>query len=192
MSDIDRSSANLTRRAIVAYQAGRPESARELLGEAIQADPANELAWLWMAALAHKNEEKRYCLDRALEINPAGAARDALAELVGVRPVVPTYVAAMDDLPLPKEITEEQGKQIRSSYQWRWLWLAGAGAALLAGFLVFVKPQLETPNDNFPQANTNRGNAYLRQGRIDLAIADFRQAGETPVDALLFSGAAWR
>ena len=84
MSATIQSSINLTRRAIVAYQAGRPEAARELLGDALQLDPANELAWIWLAALAHKPEEKRYCLERACELNPEGAARDALVELAGV------------------------------------------------------------------------------------------------------------
>jgi tetratricopeptide (TPR) repeat protein len=37
---------------------------------------------------------------------------------------------------------------------------------------------------DFPQAHTNRGNAYLRTRRLDLAIADFRQAGQNPVGGL--------
>ena len=44
-------------------------------------DRPRRMAWLWLAALAHKDEEKRYCLDRALELNPEGAARDALVDL---------------------------------------------------------------------------------------------------------------
>ena len=104
MSEASQTSLNLTRRAILAYQAGHPETARELLAEAIQDDPQNELAWLWLAALAHTNHDKRYCLERALEINPKGPARDALVALGDVTPTVPTYVAGADQLPRPDEI----------------------------------------------------------------------------------------
>lgn len=38
---------------------------------------------------------------------------------------------------------------------------------------------------DFPQAYTNRGNAYLRIGHFDLAIADFRQAGQNPLGRLV-------
>lgn len=139
-----QSSTNLTRRAIVAYQAGRPEAARELLGEALQLDPANELAWIWLAALAHKAEEKRYCLERACELNPEGAARDALVELAGVASVPPAYVAPVEELPLPKEITREQGRQpTRTRLSRRWL----LAVALLALVLVAAVARLATARD---------------------------------------------
>ncbi len=144
MSATIQSSTNLTRRAIVAYQAGRPEAARELLGEALQLDPANELAWIWLAALAHRPEEKRYCLERACELNPEGAARDALVELAGVGSIPPAYVAPVEELPLPREITKETGRRPAArKLPRRWL----AAGALLALILVVIAARLATARD---------------------------------------------
>jgi hypothetical protein len=44
-------------------------------------------------------------------------------------------------------------------------------------------PALKIQPD-FPQAHANRGNAYLRLRRFDLAFADFRQGGANPVRTL--------
>jgi ABC-type branched-subunit amino acid transport system substrate-binding protein len=137
-------SANLTRRAIVAYQAGRPEPARELLAEAIHADPNNELAWLWLAALAHKAEEKRYCLERALDLNPEGPAHDALATMAGVTPLAPAYVAPIAELPLPKEISSEQGRTAPRRGPWLW---AVAALALLGGLALLAWLGVRSPSD---------------------------------------------
>ena len=152
MSATIQSSTNLTRRAIVAYQAGRPETARELLAEALQLDPGNELAWIWLAALAHKPEEKRYCLEQACELNPEGPARDALVELEGVGSAAPAYVAPVEDLPLPREITKEQGRQANrhpagksplGKLSPRWL----AAGALLVLLLAAAGARLATARD---------------------------------------------
>ena len=188
MSATIRSSANLTRRAIVAYQAGRPETARELLGEALQLDPANELAWIWLAALAHKAEEKRYCLERALELNPHGPARDALVELEGVDSAAPAYVAPVEDLPLPREITKEQGRQANrhaggkspfGKLSPRWL----AAVALLALLLAAAAARLATARDTLylalvaPLSGPSAAIGEEIRRSAELAVADVNAAG---------------
>ncbi len=45
--------------------------------EAILEDPDNEHAWLWLAEVSDDPGEQRYCLERALKINPK--ARRGLA-----------------------------------------------------------------------------------------------------------------
>ena len=51
------------------------------------ADNVNlELEWLWLATKVTREEERRYCLERALYINPYSAtARHELARLNAVR-----------------------------------------------------------------------------------------------------------
>ncbi len=180
MSATTRSSTNLTRRAIVAYQAGRPETARELLGEALQLDPANELAWIWLAALAHRAEEKRYCLERACELNPEGAARDALVELAGVDSVAPAYVAPVEELPLPREITREQGRQPpRTRLSPRWL----LAAALLALVLIAAVARLATARDTLylalvaPITGPSAAVGEEIRRSAELAVADVNARG---------------
>ncbi|MFN8475879.1 MAG: ABC transporter substrate-binding protein [Anaerolineae bacterium] len=147
MSDASQTSLNLTRRAILAYQSGHPETARELLAEAIQDDPQNELAWLWLAALAHSNHDKRYCLERALEINPKGPARDALVALGDVTPTVPTYVADADQLPRPAEIMDVQEKKSRVRYRRRRILVGVLAVAALVALVGLAAVRVRLPKE---------------------------------------------
>jgi hypothetical protein len=41
---------------------------------AVQSDPSYELAWLWLASVVEPSAERRYCLERAVAINPSNQA----------------------------------------------------------------------------------------------------------------------
>lgn len=56
--------------AIQLIKAGNRQAALPLLKEIIRTDPYDENAWLWLYACVEKVEEKKYCLQKALEINP--------------------------------------------------------------------------------------------------------------------------
>jgi ABC-type branched-subunit amino acid transport system substrate-binding protein len=141
-------SAQLTRRAIVAYQIGHPEEARQLLAEAINADKHNELAWLWLAALARSDPEKKYCLERAIEINPEGSGVNALAALSAVKSVAPTYVVDFADLPRPHEIVDQKAHDQKRGLGWAWIGAAGAALLVLLAVVAFVVvPQMRNPKD---------------------------------------------
>jgi len=73
---------DLLRTAIQAARAGNHIVARGILQQVIEQDPDNELAWIWMASVAESTNERRECLLRVLEINPANErARIALQRL---------------------------------------------------------------------------------------------------------------
>jgi hypothetical protein len=96
------SAATLTKQGITAQQAGDTTAALRLLVRAVQADPAYEMAWLWLASCLSTPGEKRYCLDQALIANPQSApARTGLAQLGDVRSVMPT---ALGTVPAPSEL----------------------------------------------------------------------------------------
>jgi hypothetical protein len=58
------------------------ERAGQLLARALQEDSNLELDWLWYAANMTSSAHQRYCLRRALEINPdSEMAQRALAKL---------------------------------------------------------------------------------------------------------------
>jgi hypothetical protein len=75
------------RAGIDAAKNGDRDGARRLLGEVVRADPRNELAWIWLAAVLTNPTERRAALRRVLDINPANTrARDALRQLDGATP----------------------------------------------------------------------------------------------------------
>jgi len=77
---------DLLRQAIELARTGDRARARVLLEQVLQADEYNELAWMWMAAVAENKAQRREALEIVLEINPDNAsARQALERLGGPR-----------------------------------------------------------------------------------------------------------
>jgi hypothetical protein len=68
---------------IAAAREGRREEARELLQQALQADPRSEQGWLWMSAVVETDDERRICLERVLTINPKNQTAQAGLEKLG-------------------------------------------------------------------------------------------------------------
>lgn len=85
------------RMGIEAARRGDKASAQVLLQQVVNADPNNELAWMWLASAVDSLEERRACLQRALQINPDNArAREALQRLQ------PDSPRAVSDTPRPR------------------------------------------------------------------------------------------
>jgi tetratricopeptide (TPR) repeat protein len=60
----------LLQRGIAAARAGQDDAARQLLARALQMDPRNEQAWLWLSSVAQSDEERVRILQQLLTINP--------------------------------------------------------------------------------------------------------------------------
>lgn len=56
--------------AINLYKSGDKQSARQLLLEIVKSDPQNETGWLWLSACVDTVDQKKYCLEKVLAINP--------------------------------------------------------------------------------------------------------------------------
>ena len=56
--------------AVQLVKAGSKAEALPLLKEIVQDEPDNEAAWLWLHACVDRKEQKTYCLQQALRINP--------------------------------------------------------------------------------------------------------------------------
>ncbi len=70
--------------AIRLAQAGQRAEARSLLDAIVQADPQQELAWLWLASVATDRDERIKFLARTLALNPDNArAQAAYTRLTG-------------------------------------------------------------------------------------------------------------
>jgi tetratricopeptide (TPR) repeat protein len=100
---------NLLQQGIAALRTGDKAQARRLLACAIQEDPHNEHAWLWLSGAVENNEERLECLNRVLAIDPTNEmARRGLAAL---RQKQPTEAAASQtELQIPPEPAVAQPK----------------------------------------------------------------------------------
>lgn len=56
--------------AIAYIRAGEIEKARSLLITVLKQNPGDENAWLWMSRCVTETEQKRYCFEKVLKINP--------------------------------------------------------------------------------------------------------------------------
>lgn len=78
------------KQAVQFIKAGNKQAALPILKQVLQADPSNESAWLWLYSCVNHRSEKKYCLQKALAINPNNTkAREALEKLTSVDPVIP-------------------------------------------------------------------------------------------------------
>ncbi len=83
----DDPAAALLEQAINALKAGDSARARDLLAQAIQQNPTDDRAWLWLSGAVTTDADRRRCLERALALNPRNqAARRGLALLRRHRP----------------------------------------------------------------------------------------------------------
>lgn len=82
--------------AITLAQAGQRSEARAMLRQIVEADPEQELAWLWLATVSTRRDERIAFLERALALNPDNAtSRQAYVQLTG-REYVPPVGAPME------------------------------------------------------------------------------------------------
>jgi hypothetical protein len=104
------SAEDLTRKGIAAHKAGDATDAARLLAQAVQANPTYEMAWLWLASSLIVPGERRYCLERALTINPQSQpARQGLAALGDTAPVVPAVLAGSEPIEPPPDLAGSTG-----------------------------------------------------------------------------------
>lgn len=70
--------------AIQLIRSGNTKAAGKILSEIVKQDPRNETAWLWLAGCFDSADKKKFCLKKALDINPdnqkAWAALDRLSQ----------------------------------------------------------------------------------------------------------------
>ena len=95
----------LLQRGIAAAQANRPDIAREALQRAVQLDPRNETAWLWLSSVARNDKERIFCLRQLLNVNPNNEHAIAGLQRMGIgagEPQQATSAApAAPDSPVP-------------------------------------------------------------------------------------------
>ena len=123
--------AERTRQAITAINSGDIAGGRQLLAEALSTDADYELAWLWFAAVADSDEEKKFCLERARDVNPLHEANAALGPLRGVKQQPPPELTSLVD-PEPPEFVQDYVPELVRQRRRRKLRFGAIALAVLA------------------------------------------------------------
>ena len=89
--------------AVALIRAGNIAEARTILIEVLKQNPGNDYAWLCMTLCVTEVEQKRYCFQKVLKINPQN--QHAIAGLARLNnPVVPLTQPQVIQQPIKKEI----------------------------------------------------------------------------------------
>jgi tetratricopeptide (TPR) repeat protein len=115
--------------AVQLIKSGNKQAAQPILEEFVQENPNDENAWLWLYVCVDEVEDKKYCLQRALEINPDNQpAHNALRKLTD-GPLPPLQGSAPAAAPPPPVVPGN--KPIARQGKRPWIFALSAGGLLL-------------------------------------------------------------
>jgi hypothetical protein len=98
--------------AIAAIKSGDKVSGSRLLAEIIKTDPSNETAWIWFSFCVDDIEKKKFCLKKALSLNPnnpytakelSNLEQPPQSSLEDTQPTYLTKKPSSEDIPIPNE-----------------------------------------------------------------------------------------
>jgi len=95
----------LAAQGIASMRAGNTTQARAILCEALQAAPDNLTAWLWLSGAVATDAERRYCLERVLELDSNHTvAQRGLEQLPSGSAAVSPFAIAAPSHEMPKSL----------------------------------------------------------------------------------------
>jgi hypothetical protein len=138
----------LLQQGIEALKAGRKAEARKLLAQVVQQDQRNETAWLWLSGAVDTDEQRRYCLENVLKVNPANVMARRGLERLEVLPRPSFEEEREPEVPSPRRrpTGKRESKPTRKGLMVAILAVLAVGAvmAILAvGWAVSRWPQIE-------------------------------------------------
>jgi len=119
--------------AIQEINGGELSDARQMLAAAIRIDPAYELAWIWFGSIASDDAERRYCYERAVEIDPTSVVAERLAGIRTTEARPPVELQDMEEPPLPEEFGGAPFERAHTERRW---WPAALMAFVLLAALL--------------------------------------------------------
>src|SRR3989304_3825332 len=151
--------------AVEAGQNGKPERARELLLRLLRLDNREPLYWLLMSTVVDSREERIYCLQNVLFLDPENSAAIHDLELLGAEIPKPDTPALLPEEPedwhtkeiaAPK-IPKKRKKKKEEPWSLSWI-IASLGVGLVVLLLGYYAAQsgfldvlLSTPTAASPQ-----------------------------------------
>lgn len=104
MASQQEEAAKLRNDAIHEIRSGNQEKGRQWLEQAVELNPNDEHAWLWLSSVVSATTDKRRCLERVLSINPASeAAKRGLAKLPPAAPDAPSITDTQATEPVARK-----------------------------------------------------------------------------------------
>jgi len=77
------------RKGIALAKARKNSEARDILSQVVRNDPQSVLGWLWLAGVVETKEQRRYCLEKVLQLNPQNeVVKRVLAQIKTAQPQV--------------------------------------------------------------------------------------------------------
>jgi hypothetical protein len=130
----------LLAQGIAAARAGDKSTARRLLSQVVQENPASQMGWLWLSGILDTPQGRAFCLHKVLALNPNNqAARRGLDVVEGSKPssvLVAMPSAARAPGPPPRRLPSSRVGLFRQARFWQ---MAITGLGILAvGLMSFL------------------------------------------------------
>ena len=125
--------AGWTRNAIQEINSGQISDARQMLAAALRLDPNYATAWIWFGSIATDDSERRYCYERALEIDPTSVVAERLSRMPASDSRPPAELPDLEAPPLPEEFGGAHFVEPESKRSW---WPLGLIAACMLAALI--------------------------------------------------------
>ncbi|MBU1627794.1 tetratricopeptide repeat protein [bacterium] len=98
----------LTKQGISALKEGKKTVAQTLLKQAVQNNPRNLEAWLWLSGAVSTNQERINCLQKVLEIDPNNQlAAKGIAKLISEGKISLNSVGGGNEVSRPQQSSQD-------------------------------------------------------------------------------------
>ncbi|MFL5243935.1 MAG: response regulator [Gemmataceae bacterium] len=170
------SASSLLRDGIAAAKAGDKALTRRLLREAVDLEPQNEVAWLWLAGVAESAQGALADLERVIAINPNNER--AQEGLKSARLQAGVAEAKAGNKPAARQLLTAVVDQDPTN-ELAWLWLAGV-AESPQGMMSSLQRVLDINPKN------ERAREGMRSARLQFAIAEAKAGNKATAREHIF------
>lgn len=184
--------------AVALIKSGNKQAAIPILKEVLQSEPNNETAWLWLYSSVDNLSQKKFCLEKALAINPNNQnARMALEKLIGkeVSSQQPAqFTQKQKGVSVSENPRQIPNTTLKPKSSNRHFWLIGGIAVvaflcigIVGGSWVFYKNYFlvanQAPSELMPTDIVSNENPNGEASIVTPALIPEQQATSTPVNS---------
>lgn len=152
--------------AIAAIKSGDKKTGGSILSQLLKENPKNERAWLWLYKCVDTPEKKRYCLKKAIEINPNNQkAKEVLEKLLAKDELYTGSIIIEETKQKEEQVVEKQKTSSSIDKVINYIFgnkliLIGIPTILvfsiLCGFISLILNNTSTPSNMLPTATKKR------------------------------------
>jgi tetratricopeptide (TPR) repeat protein len=132
----------LLQRGIAAAQGGQRRVAAGLLTRAVQLDPQNERAWLWLSGVLDNHDQVAFCLQTVLKLNPSNERALQGLRWIEQRKQTDVQPRPANNLPQPTDDTVSNREARTHGESWWVNWRHNRQEMSRARVLLWIVPLL--------------------------------------------------